>query len=87
MDGKQTTTFPKAKLAEIKKRGGLEIAKDLMTDILCRSDNFESKHLAALTAIYRINNMGTRRLYSFLKDNGYTFDTERARWFAPEATR
>lgn len=83
MDGKQRTTFPKAKLAEIKKRGGIWLAKDIKTSLKLDTDAYEmSLTRAESAAAYEVSQMTTRQLYSFLKDNGYFFDNRAAFWRA-----
>lgn len=75
------TTYPKAKLAEIKKRGGSWLAVDLLTEIKKNSAQYEAMPLtAARVAQSQVINMGTRKLYAFLADNGYTFNAARACW-------
>jgi hypothetical protein len=77
------TTYPKAKLAEIKKRGAAAIASDLLKDMKIRSGDYEDMPLlASRLASSQVLSMKTRALYSFLKDNGYEFDAARARWIS-----
>lgn len=85
MTNGQTTTYPKAKLAEIKRRGGFSIAVDVMTDIKMNDPQYEAMPLTATrVAVSQIASMTTRQLYQFLKDNGYTFNATRAIWQAAE---
>lgn len=79
-----TTTYPKAKLAAIKKRGGFFIAHDLLTEIKWQGGTFIKHTSAGLAAWIQIDNMTTRQLYQFLKDNGYSFNPARAIWQAAE---
>lgn len=75
-----TTTYPKAKLAEIKRSGGKWLAKDLKTDINWSSGKYMKLLHAKYFAAVDVNAMTTRQITQFLKDNGYTFDATRARW-------
>ena len=78
-----TTTYPKAKLAEIKKRGAVHIATDLLIDMKMSTDAYEMSLIRATSAAKsKVNTFDTRQLYQFLKDSGYTFNTARAIWQA-----
>lgn len=77
------TTYPKARLAAIKKRGGTAIAIDLMTDTKTNSAQYETMPLTAhRVAVSQVIAMTTRQLYAFLKANGFTFDVAIAMWKA-----
>lgn len=81
------TTYPKAKLAEIKKRGGLWLAKDIKVSCKLDANAYEmTVARAERAADYEVSVMTTRQLYAFLKDNGYTFDIRRAAWIASQVT-
>ncbi len=76
-----TTTYPKAKLAEIKKRGGKWIAQRVFTDLY-----HDTMHTyAEIDAECKVGEMTTREIYRFLNDCGYTFNPARAIWQAVEA--
>lgn len=80
----QTTTYPKAKLAEIKKRGGKQLAVDILSDIKWDSGTMVSRNQAKSAAKYTVAFWKTRALYQFLKDNNYFFNVARAIWQAAE---
>ncbi len=81
---KNLTTYPKAKLAEIKKRGGFWLAKDIMTEINFSSGLYYSRDRAGYFASLKIEAMTARQVTQFLKDNGYKFNSACANWQAPE---
>ena len=80
----QTTTYPKAKLAEIKRRGATFIAFDLLRDMTWRTGEYFSRVSANRVADRKLDGFNTRQLYQFLRDNGYTFNAARAIWQAAE---
>lgn len=81
------TTYPKAKLAEIKKRGATWLAKDIKTSLKIDTAAYEmTVARAERAAAYEVSIMTTRQLYQFLKDNGYMFDSKCAAWRAAEAS-
>lgn len=82
-------TYPKARLAAIKKHGGIYIAEDILYLIKIETDAYEmSLNRARASAIYQVSIMTTRQLYVFLKNNGYTFDSKYAVWrFADKAVQ
>ena len=83
MNGK--TTYPKAKLAEIKRNSAKAISTDVLIDIKMDTHAYEmSLGHATSAAKYEVNMMTTRQIYSFLRDNGFTFDSARACWQAVE---
>lgn len=80
-----TTTFPKAKLAEIKKREGAWIAKDIMTEINWSSGLYPSRDYARFFAAEKVEAMTTRQVTMMLKDCGYSFNPARAIWQAAQS--
>ena len=76
----QTTTYPKAKLASIKKLGAVYIARSILTDLY-----YDTEHEHPIfDAEIKVGTFTTRQLYQFLRDNGYTFNVARAIWQAAE---
>jgi len=84
MNGKQTTTYPKAKLAQLKMNKGEFIAYSLMSEITWQGGEYVTYQIAVKAAYSKIDNMTNRQLYAFLEDNGYTFNVGDARWYAAE---
>ena len=76
------TTYPKAKLAAIKKRGGEYIAFDLFTNMYL--DVGRSYTHAKESAEWSVNQFTTRQLYVYLRNNGYTFNVGDARWYTED---
>ncbi len=72
------TTYPKAKLAAIKKRGGTYLATSILTDLYSDTEHMHP----ALDAEAEVNSMTTRQMYAMLKDCGFTFNTGNATWTA-----
>lgn len=82
-----TMKYTKKQTAEYKKRGGIWLAKDILTDINWNSGKYMKPLHAKFFAAIDVNAMTTRQVYAFLKKNGCTFDATRAAWNAEsEAT-
>lgn len=73
-------TYTKRQLAEMKRKGGIWLAKEIKSDVNWNGGKYTKLLHARYRAAVDVNTMTVRQVYDFLKKNGYTFDAAHALW-------